>query len=123
MIAVLVSWASATRQNRTEDVLRHHSPDAVIFDVLEQYEGAEAYSSSWGDWQPDIRRETVFQLENLAVSAGAETAFAHCFIRCGGSSENGSSFEDLVRATFCLEKIAGSWKVVHQHVSKPVRSK
>jgi ketosteroid isomerase-like protein len=122
--ALLVSWASATRQNRTEDILRNHSADAVIFDVLApmKYEGTEAYRRSWGDWQPHIRGEGVFQLENLVVSAGAEIAFAHCFIRCGGMFENGKSFEDLVRATFCLEKIAGSWRVIHQHISKPIAS-
>jgi ketosteroid isomerase-like protein len=29
--------------------------------------------------------------------------------------------EDLVRATFCLEKSAGAWRITHQHVSKPLQ--
>jgi ketosteroid isomerase-like protein len=120
--AVLEAWAKATRQNRNDDVLRNHATDVVIFDVLPplKYESREAYRRSWGDWQPETQSEGQFDLENLTVTAGTDLAFAHCFIRCGGTLPDGHSFQDLVRATFCLCKIDGSWKVTHQHISKPV---
>ncbi|HZC47407.1 MAG TPA: nuclear transport factor 2 family protein [Candidatus Acidoferrum sp.] len=119
--AVLEDWAKATRQNRNDDVLKNHVPDVVIFDVLPpmKYESADAYRRSWGDWQPETQSEGQFDLENLTVTAGTDLAFAHCFIRCGGTLPDGHSFQDLVRATFCLCKIDGSWKVTHQHISKP----
>jgi ketosteroid isomerase-like protein len=34
---------------------------------------------------------------------------------------DGKSFEDLVRATFCLRKDQGLWMVAHQHISKPIQ--
>jgi ketosteroid isomerase-like protein len=119
--ATLDAWAEATRQNRKDDVLKNHVPDLVIFDVLPpmKYESAAEYRRSWGDWQPEVRSESQFDLENLTITAGSDVAFAHCFVRCGGSMPNGRSFQDLVRATFCLRKIDGSWKVSHQHISKP----
>ena len=119
--AVLEAWARATRENHQDDVLKNHVPDLVIFDVLPpmKYESADAYRRSWGDWQPEVQSETQFDLENLTVTTGSDVAFAHCFIRCGGTTPNGRSFQDLVRATFCLQKIDGEWKVSHQHVSKP----
>ena len=121
--AVLEAWAAATRQNRRADVLKNHAPDLVIFDVLPpmKYESAEAYQRSWGDWQPVAQGEGQFDLENLSVTAGADVAFAHCFIRCGGTLPDGRTFQDLVRATFCLRRIEGLWKVAHQHVSKPLQ--
>jgi ketosteroid isomerase-like protein len=119
--AVLEAWAKATRQNRKDDVLKNHVPDLVIFDVLPpmKYESAAAYRGSWGDWQPEVGSEGQFDLENLTITTGNDVAFAHCFIRCGGTMPNGRSFQDLVRATFCLRKIDGAWKVSHQHISKP----
>lgn len=119
--AVLEEWAAATRQGRKEQVLRHHAEDLVIFDVLPpmKYESAEAYRRSWDEWQPETQGEAVFDLEELAITAREELAFAHCFIRCGGRLADGSRFQDLVRATFCLEKVNGAWRVQHQHVSKP----
>ena len=119
--AVLEEWAAATRLSRRDEILKHHSTDLVIFDVLPpmKYEGAEAYRRSWDEWQPDTQGEAVFNLVNLTITAGNDVAFAHSFIRCGGTLPDGRTFQDLVRATFCLRKVDGSWMVEHQHVSKP----
>jgi ketosteroid isomerase-like protein len=119
--AVLEEWAAATRQSRTDEILKHHSTNLVIFDVLPpmKYESADSYRRSWEEWEPDTRGEAVFNLENLTITAGNDLAFAHIFIRCGGTFPDGRTFQDLVRATFCLKKVDGSWMVEHQHVSKP----
>lgn len=87
-----------------------------------QYAGAEAHRLSWDEWQPDTQGQGRFDLQNLAVTATRELAFAHCFIKCGGTLPDGETFEDLIRATFCLEKSSGSWKIAHQHISKPFES-
>ena len=118
---VLEEWAMATRQGRIDQVLNNHAANLVIFDVLPpmKYESAESYRSSWDEWQPQTEGEAVFDLENLTITAGDDVAFAHCFIRCGGTLPDGRTFQDLVRATFCLRKVNGSWVVEHQHVSKP----
>lgn len=120
---VLEDWAKATRQNRKDEILKNHVPDLVIFDVLPpmKYESAESYRQSWDGWQPETQGEGQFELENLSVTASTDLAFAHCFIRCGGTMPDGYSFQDLVRATFCLKKIDGAWKILHQHISKPIQ--
>jgi ketosteroid isomerase-like protein len=120
---LLEQWARATRNGQQDEVLAHHAPDVLIYDVLPpmKYEGAAAYRRSWGDWQPDTQGEGQFELRDLSIVSGSDVAFAHCFIQCGGTLPNGKSFEDFVRATFCLQKISGGWKVVHQHISKPFR--
>ena len=121
--AVLEGWAKATQQNRKDEILKNHVPDLVIFDVLPpmKYESAESYRRSWGDWQPETQSEGQFDLENLSVTTSTDLAFAHCFIRCGGIMPDGHTFQDLVRATFCLKKIDGAWKILHQHISKPIQ--
>lgn len=121
--SVIEDWAKATRQNRKDDVLKNHLPELVIFDVLPpmKYESAESYRRSWEDWQPETAGEGKFDVETLSVTAGTDVAFAHCFIRCGGFMPDGRTFEDLVRATFCLRKLDGGWKVAHQHISKPLQ--
>ena len=120
---VLEAWAAATRQGHKEQVLANHLGDVLIYDVLApmKYEGAAAYRKSWDDWQPDTQGEGRFELEDLVVTIGGDVAFAHAFIRCGGTLPDGKSFEDMVRATFCLRKLSGAWKVAHQHISKPIQ--
>ncbi len=60
-----------------------------------------------------------FELEELEVRASDDAAFAFGLLRCGGTLPDGKTFSDTVRATFCLGKAAGRWRVVHQHLSKP----
>ncbi|MGV3527216.1 MAG: YybH family protein [Candidatus Sericytochromatia bacterium] len=122
---LLEAWATATQEGRLDDVLAHHAPDVRIYDVLPPlyYDSAQAYRRSWGDWQPDTQGEAQFALQELAVVAGPEVAFAHGFIQCGGTLPNGETFADRVRATFCLQKKDGAWQVTHQHISKPFSSK
>ena len=119
---VLEEWATATREGNQDRVLANHLSDALIYDVLApmKYEGTEAYRKSWDEWQPDTQGEGKFDLEDLQITTGSEVAFANGFIRCGGTLPDGNTFEDLVRATFCLRKMGGSWKVAHQHISKPI---
>jgi ketosteroid isomerase-like protein len=119
---IIEDWAAATRENRNDDVLNGHDRSALIFDVLAplQYKGAAAYRKSWADWQPTFEVPSLFELKELRVVVGSDVAFCHCLIRCGGKLPSGEVVEDLVRATFCLQKKSVTWKIAHQHISMPV---
>lgn len=119
---LLLSWATATRTDERSRILQSHHPEALIFDVLQpiQYKGTEAYRASWDSWQPETQGDNVFEFADLNVVAGDGVAFASGLIRCGGTLKDGRSFEDLVRATFCLQKLSDKWTVIHQHISKPM---
>lgn len=120
---ILERWAEMTRTGKQDQVLANHASDVLIYDVLPpmKYEGADVYRRSWDEWQPDSGGEGQFELQDLAITAGEEIAFAHAFIQCGGTLPNGKTFSDTVRATFCLEKREGAWKIAHQHISKPLQ--
>lgn len=122
---LLTAWATATRTGALDKILINHLPDALIFDVLPpmKYEGTAAYRASWAEWQPETQGDSKFELVELSISSRADSAFATCFIECGGTLPDGSTFEDLVRATFCLLRKENSWKIAHQHISKPFEHK
>lgn len=119
---LLTEWARATREGRHNDVLAHHAADVVIYDVMPplKYTSAADYRNSWDDWQPDAQGEVRFELEDLVVTASAGVGFAFGILQCGGVMPNGKTFRDTVRITFCLEQRSEGWRVVHQHVSKPL---
>ncbi|MBE9138254.1 nuclear transport factor 2 family protein [Nodosilinea sp. LEGE 07088] len=120
---LLKQWADATRFNKQDDVLVNHAPDVTIFDVLPplQYESADAYRQSWDEWQPTTEGPGIFEIHDLKITAGDDVAFAYGLIRCGGTKSDGKTFEDWVRATFCLCNIDGKWRITHQHISMPIR--
>jgi ketosteroid isomerase-like protein len=120
--ALLEQWAEAIRSGRQDDILTNHAPDVTIFDVLPplKYEGADAYRKSWDEWQPTTEGPGLFELHDLKVTAGQDVAFAYGLIHCGGTKPDGTTFEDWVRATFCLCHQDGAWRVTHQHISMPI---
>lgn len=114
-------WADRTRLDQQDDILGNHDKNAIIFDVLApmQYIGTAAYRASWDDWQPQTIGESIFDLQDLQIAASDGIGYAFGHIRCGGTKPNGESFEDHVRATFCLRKTGDGWKIFHQHISMP----
>lgn len=120
---LLEDWAEATRLDKRDEVLAHHDPNVVIYDVLPplKYESAAAYRASWDEWQPQQTEPGIFALHDLTVIVGHDVAFAYGFIHCGGTKPDGTTFEDWIRATFCLRKLAGEWRITHQHNSAPMK--
>lgn len=118
---LLLAWATATRTGAHDAVLQGHAPDVLVYDVLPPllYRGADAYRASWSSWQPQTQGDDTFEFTELEVVAGSGVAFASGLIKCGGTLQGGRTFEDLVRATFCLQKSSDEWLVTHQHISRP----
>lgn len=118
---LLLDWATATRTGARDAILQGHAPDVLVYDVLPPllYQGTDAYRASWSSWQPQTQGEDTFEFAGLDVVAGSDVAFASGLIKCGGTLQDGRTFEDLVRATFCLQKRSGEWLVTHQHISRP----
>ncbi len=114
-------WAERTRLGLQDEVLANHDENVVIFDVLPpmQYNGTKAYRDSWAEWQPETVGDSIFELKDLRVTASDKVGFAFSQIHCGGRLPDGKTFEDNVRATFCLVKSDTGWKIVHQHGSMP----
>lgn len=122
ILEIIDRWALMTRTGRQDEVLANHSPDLIIFDVLPplKYASAEEYRSSWDEWQPKTTGDGIFEIRDLSIATGSDVAFASALIRCGGTRPDGLTFEDWVRATFCLRKNESRWLITHQHVSMPI---
>ena len=61
----------------------------------------------------------LFEIHDLKIEAGEDLAFAHYLVRCGATGRDGQEHRTWLRATTCLRRIDGDWKVVHGHCSAP----
>ena len=114
---LIENWARAVRSHDLEGILRNHAPEMLLFDVPPpvQSKGIDAYRKSWDlfyRWFGDVG---VFELSELAVTAGNDVAFAHSLLRCAGKDGK----ELAVRLTICCRKIDGEWTITHEHHSEP----
>ncbi|MGX7876572.1 YybH family protein [Mesorhizobium sp. ORM6] len=117
---LIEQWADAVRRKDMDGILRHHSPDFVMFDVPPPLQsiGIEAYRHTWPLFFGASPEPPVFYIVDLKVTAGADVAFAIAWMRCVVVTKTGSS--DLnFRLTICLRKIAGQWTFMHEHHSVP----
>jgi ketosteroid isomerase-like protein len=118
---MLEAWAASVRARDIDGVLRHHSRDLLMFDVVGPLtsRGLDSYRRAWADeffpWHGGTGR---FELRDVDVVAGDRAAFATALIECAGT-EDGQPTSFTLRLTVGLEKQHGQWTIVHEHHSEP----
>jgi ketosteroid isomerase-like protein len=121
--ALLESWASAVRRHDLPAILAHHERDMVMFDLPPplQCKGIKAYEQTWDLLFRYHKPGTAFDFRELAVTAGADVAFAVAIMWCGPDSSGNPLDKDgfLFRLTVGLRKIDGEWRISHEHHSVP----
>ena len=109
-------WAQAVRRGDIERIVSDHLDDIVMLDVPEPVcmTGLDAYRETWAlFFRHNASGPERFVVEDLAVTAGADVAFAHGLLRIGGG-------EPRCRLTMGLMKVDGRWWVSHEHHSMPI---
>ncbi|HEX6625708.1 MAG TPA: SgcJ/EcaC family oxidoreductase, partial [Pyrinomonadaceae bacterium] len=112
------------RTIRAKDVdalMSNHAPDIVMFDALDplRYVGSEAVRKRAGQWLSCYQGPVGYEVRDLSVTAGDETAFCHYLYRVSGTMKNGREVDMWVRSTICFRKTDGAWVVAHEHTSVP----
>jgi ketosteroid isomerase-like protein len=121
--ALLEAWADAVRRHDVPAILAHHDSDMVMFDLPPplQCKGIEAYKQTWDLFFRCHKPGAAFDIQELAVTAGQDVAFAVAIMRCGPDSSSNPADKDgfLFRLTVGLRKAAGHWRIAHEHHSVP----
>jgi uncharacterized protein (TIGR02246 family) len=115
-------WATAVHAGDLATVLADHDADIVMFDVPPPQQGVrgiDAYRETWPGFFGWQASGAVFEIESLAVTAGADVAFAFALLRCGTAAELEREPEQRLRLTVGLRKLDGRWTVTHEHHSFP----
>jgi uncharacterized protein YndB with AHSA1/START domain/ketosteroid isomerase-like protein len=102
-------------------LMKHYTADFVAFDVKPpcRIEGSAAWRQVWETCLPYF--PDVFQIEtrDLRLTVGGDAAFAHWLFRITGREKDHPAMQTWMRLTACCRKIAGEWRVAHEHVSVP----
>jgi len=120
--AVLETRAAAIRQKNVEEALAPYARDLVRFDLAPPLarSGGEALDpqglAAWFDtWRGPLR----YELRDVSITSAGGLAFAHGFVRIGGTKQDGQAQDVLARLTVCLRQSGPDWRIVHEHVSTP----
>jgi uncharacterized protein (TIGR02246 family) len=121
---LVTRWATAVHDGDLAGVLADHADDIVLFDVPPPEDGVrgiDAYRETWPPFFAWQRSGAVFDLVELAVTAGADVAWAHALLRCGTPEELAARPDGRLRLTLGLRREGGRWVVAHEHHSFPLR--
>ena len=116
---LIEAWADAVRRHDLPAILAHHDEDIVMFDVPPPFQsrGMEEYKKTWDLFFKYHKPSQTFDIEELAIIAGEDVAFAVAIMRCVSNPPEDGGF--LFRLTIGLRKIAGAWRITHEHHSVP----
>jgi uncharacterized protein (TIGR02246 family) len=97
------------------------APDIVSFDALPPLQrlGVEAVRARAEEWLGWYDGPVGFDIRDLRITAGEDTAFASYLYRVTGTMTNGTTVDMWVRSTVCLRKADGDWLIEHEHTSVP----
>jgi ketosteroid isomerase-like protein len=121
--AIVEAWADAVRRHDFPAILAHHEQNIVMFDVPPplQSRGMDEYRKTWDLFFRYHKPSQAFDIEELAITAGEDVAFAVAIMRCGSGTSSGPAEQGgfLFRLTIGLRQIDGNWVITHDHHSVP----
>jgi ketosteroid isomerase-like protein len=116
--ALLAQYAKALHAKDVDAVMACYAPDVVAFDLAPplEHRGAETGLLEWfPTWRSGISIDTA----DLAIDAEGDLAVCRSFNHMTGKRTTGEDADLWFRATVCLRRIGGAWKIVHEHASVP----
>jgi ketosteroid isomerase-like protein len=81
----------------------------------------DEYKKTWDLFFRYHEPSQAFDIEDLAITAGEDVAFAVAIMRCGSGTFSGPPNEGgfLFRLTIGLRKVDDDWRITHEHHSVP----
>ena len=118
---VIGELEAAMRVGDANAVVALYAPDAVKYDLAPplRHTGAEVHDADGlQSWFDGFGGSVGYEVSELAVTTGADVAFAHSLNKMYDPSPEGR-FELWFRATYCLVRTDGRWLLAHEHTSTP----
>jgi uncharacterized protein (TIGR02246 family) len=119
--ALIARWSKAVRDGNMEGILADHDPDILMFDVPPPFlsRGLDAYMATWDMFLASSEKPVVLDFHDIEITAGSDVAFATAIGRCVNIDSSGQREPLEFRLTMGLRKIAGCWRIMHEHHSLP----
>jgi ketosteroid isomerase-like protein len=118
--ALIESIHKAHHNKDAATIVSPYAQDAVVCDLAPplSHPGQDRESKqAWLDtWEGSIDRES----RDFAITVSGDFAFCHGFYRLSGTPKlAGRHISFWMRATVCLHRDGGAWRIVHEHTSVP----
>jgi uncharacterized protein (TIGR02246 family) len=120
---LIAERVAAMKARDAERLLSRVAPDVVKFDLAPPLQriGADARNADGlRRWFSGFDGAIDFEVRDLSVTAADDLAYTTSLNRLSATPHGSpQSFTLWFRATVCLRKIDGAWRIAHEHNSTP----
>ena len=120
VISQIKLWDAAVIGQEIDNLVDKCADDVSMFDVSSQLDGLNAYKKEWEKLSPYFNEHMRIVRRDMKIYASDELAVLHCHSKVENTLLKGQLQMPWCRTTLCLQKKAGQWLVVHQHISMPI---
>ena len=118
--ALIESVHNAHHNKDAAGIVAPYAQDAAVFDLAPplSHRGMDLQQKkAWLDtWEGPVDRES----RDFSITISGDLAFCHGFYRLSGTPKAaGRPISFWMRATVCLLRDGGVWRIVHEHESVP----
>lgn len=116
--AVMESVRQGLLKRDAHAILRAYAPDAVIFDLappLTHSLDPEQLARWLEGWGGPVDQKLL----DFKFAVNGDLAVGHGLIRVSTRSKSGEDVAWWMRATVCLARQSGDWRITHEHTSVP----
>lgn len=122
---VLTNYRKAVHEKDVDKFLLGYAEDVHIFDCWGKWEytGTAAWKQVVAEWFSGLEEELLLRVEfhDDIVKESGDLTYVHCAVSYTAVDLSGKELRSMKnRFTFVLEKIQGSWKIIHEHSSLPI---
>lgn len=121
ILALMANWRAALECKDISAMLQDYQPDAVLFDACPPYkvEGVEAIRKTWEACLPYFPEEFKSVHQDVVIQVGGDTAFVYGLHHFEPNPADHPCGQSWMRISIGLVRVAGKWKVAHEHCSLP----
>ena len=116
-------YAQAVRARDVKALVGFYVEDVVAFDVVSplQRRGVQAVRRRAEEWFAQFEGPLGYEIRDLRLDVGEnqDIAFSSSLNGVDGRTKDGQEIKMWIRVTVGYRKLAGEWRIVHEHVSVP----
>lgn len=107
------------RRKDAELVIAQGGPGYVHFSLAPPLVSDSSGAAGLNGWFQTWRGPLGYEFRELALTADGDLAYGFGLAHLCGTKVDGEEIAMWFRLTLCFKKIAGTWKIVHEHQSVP----
>jgi len=121
ILQLIASWRTSLEAKDVEGMMKNYSPDGVLYDACPPYKtvGADGIASVWKNCLPYIPDEYKVEHRDLQVHVAGDLAFVYGLFHFVPTPPDHPCGQTWMRVTLGLQRVNGTWTVMHEHVSIP----